>query len=307
VIAPSTLRRLAVAATPFVALVWLVAVLAAAVADGYEEAAWWLLLLNQLVLAPAAVVAALLLGGILGGRVIGMLSAALLALVPLLGVAYSLAGYRDTYVDVVLPEAAGIAAGGRWPAGALSLVAGALAILSVETTQARRAAAALGGGAAAGIAALVHPSGALVLVGIAFAYALVWTPVAAGLTALAALPGVVVAALAYGLSLDVSWDAFTAHMTGLREYLWSNRVLQWLPLAGVIGAARGSPPVAALLAGWFGAFVVVYGASPNLNAEGGSYLLAFVPALPALSLLVAALPLLLPSLPRRLEGLGTPV
>ena len=295
-IAASALRRAAVGAAPFVALVWLVAVLAAVAADSYAEAAWWLLLLNQLVLAPAAVVAALSLGSVLGGRAIGLLSALMLALLPLLGVVYSLSGYRDTYVDVVLPEAAGIAAGGRWPSGALALVAAALLVRALA--RERRAAVAAGG--VAGLAALVHPSGVLVLVGIALALAFAWRPVEGGLVALAALPGVVAAAAAYGLALDASWDAFTAHMTGLREYVWSNRVLQWLPLAGVIGAARGSLPVAALLAGWFGGFAFVYGASPNLTTEDGSYLLAFVPALPAFGLLVASLPLLVPSLPRRL-------
>jgi hypothetical protein len=300
VIAASELRAAAVAAAPFVALFWLVAALTAVAADGFDEAPWWLLLVNQLVLVPAEVLAALWLGRLLGGPALGLLSAALLALLPVLGVLYALSGYRDTYVDRVLPEAVGIASGGRFAAGALSLVAGALALLSVETTQSRIA---LLGGGAAGLAALAHPSGVLVLVGIALAVAVAWRPREGGLVALGAAPGVVAAAIVYGLSLDVSWDAFTGHMTGLREYLWSNRLLQWLPVAGAIGAARGSLPVACLLAGWFGAFAFVYGASPNLNAEDGSYLVAFVPALPALCLLVAALPLLVPSLPRRLERL----
>ena len=56
-----------------------------------------------------------------------------------------------------------------------------------------------------------------------------------------------VAALSQGVGLEISWDAFEANMAGLREFTWSNRLLQWLPLAGAIGVARRSPLAALLL------------------------------------------------------------
>ncbi|MBA2462847.1 MAG: hypothetical protein H0V45_13965 [Actinobacteria bacterium] len=299
-IAASGVRAAAATAAPFVVLMWLVAGAVAAAAEGYERAPWWLIGVNQLVLVPAAVVAVLWLGESLGGRAIGFLAALLLALLPALGVLYALSGYRDTYVDRFLTQAVGIGDGGRFPAGALSVVAGALALRSLAGDRTRSAAVL--GGLAAGSAALVHPSGALVLVGIALAYAVAWRPVEAGLLGAAAAPGLALAAAVHGVGLDVSWDAFTGSMAGLREYLWSNRVLQWLPLAGAIGATRGSLPAAFLLAGWFAAFAVVYGASPQASVEDGSFLAAFVPALPAFCLLVACLPLLVPTLPARLRA-----
>jgi len=301
VIAASDLRGTAVRAVPFVVLQWLVAAGTAAVADGYDAAPWWLLLLNQLVLAPAAIVAVLCLGVALGGRSFGLLAGLVLVLLPLFGVAYALSKYRDTYVDRVLTEAVGVAGGGRFPAAALSVVAAAMALRSLTGDHARTAAAL--SGLAAGSAALVHPAGALVLVGIALAYAVGWRPVEAGLCAGAAAPALAAAAATHGLGLDVSWDAFSGSMAGLREYLWSNRVLQWLPVAGAIGAARGSLPVACLLGGWFGAFAVVYGASPQASVEDGSFLAAFVPALPAFCLLVACVSLLVPTLSSRLARL----
>lgn len=303
-IAASRGRRFAVAAAPLVALVWLAALVAAASADGYDSAPVWLLLVNQLVLAPAAVVATLSLGSAVGGRAVALLAALLLALLAPLGAFYALSGYRDTYVDRVLPEAAGIASGGRFAAGALSLVAAALAATALRAADRRAVVLA---GLAAGGASLAHPGGVLVLAGIALAAAVSVRPVEGALMAAAAAPGVALAAVVHGIGLDVSWEAFTGSMTGLREYLWSNRLLQWLPVAGVIGAMRGSPPVAALVGGWFAAFAVVYGASPNLPTDDGSYLVAFVPALPALCLLVASVPLLVPTLPRRLERLGSAV
>ena len=135
----ASVRTAAATAAPFVAVFWFTAAIAAAAADGYDQAAWWLLLLNLLVLAPAAVLAALWLGTVVGGRAIGLLSALLLVALPAVGVVYALASYRDTYVDRVLPEAVGIAAGGRFPAAALSLVAGALAIRGL-TADGRRVA-----------------------------------------------------------------------------------------------------------------------------------------------------------------------
>jgi hypothetical protein len=285
------------------ALMWLVAAGVAATADGYAQAPWWLLAVNQLVLVPAAVWAMLELGGTVGGRALAIASAVLLVLLPALGVLYALSRYRDTYVDRVLPVSLGIADGGRFPAAALSVLGAALALRSLAPDRSRSAAGLAG--LAAGLAALAHPSGALVLVGIACAFAVAWRPLEAGVVAAAAAPGLVLAAASYGVGLDVSWSAFTSNMAGLREYLWSNRVLQWLPLAGAIAAARGSLPVAFLLAGWFGAFAVVYGASEHAPVEDGSFLISFVPALPAFCLLVASLPLLVPTLPARLRSLGT--
>jgi len=285
---------------PFVALQWLVAVGTATFAGGYEQAAWWLLVLNQLVLAPAAILGALWLGTAIGGRAIGLLSALLVVLLPTLGVPYALSRYRDTYVDRVLTEAVGIGNGGRFAAGALSLVAAALALAALRGERPRVTAVAAG--LTAGAATLAHPSGALVLVGIALALAVVWRPLEAGLVGIGALPAVALAAAVHGFGLDVTWDAFSGSMTGLREYLWSNRLLQWLPLAGVVAAVRGSLPAGLLLGGWLGAFTVVYGASPNLGVDDGSYLVAFVPALPAFCVLVACLPLLVPTLPQRLAA-----
>jgi hypothetical protein len=114
-----------------------------------------------------------------------------------------------------------------------------------------------------------------------------------------------VAALHHGVGLDVSKDAFDANMAGLREYTWSNRILQWLPLAGAIGVARLSPLAAILLATWFGAFALAYGASPNIGVGDGGLFAALVPAFPAFALLVVSVPLLVPTLPNRIET-GSP-
>jgi hypothetical protein len=244
-------------------LFWAVAAAVAAAAGEYDEAAWWLLLLNQLVLAPALLAAAWVLGRHVAGRVGGFVAPAAVVLVPVLGVLYADEGFRETYTDRVLTQAVGIADGWAFAAGALLLVAVALLVASAGAAPRSRR-----------------------------------TPAVAGVTVAATV--LAVAALRHGTGLDVSRDAFDANMGGLREFTWSNRLLQWLPLAGAIGLARRSPLAAGLLGTWFGAFAVAYGASPNVQVGDGSLFVALVPALPAFSLLVASVPLLVPTLPARL-------
>jgi hypothetical protein len=142
-------------------------------------------------------------------------------------------------------------------------------------------------------------TGALLLLAVALVVQRRQALTVAGLGLAAAV--LVVAALHNGVGLDVSKDAFEASMAGLREYTWSNRILQWLPLAGAIGLARRSPLAALLLAAWFGAYVLAYGASPNVGVGDGGLFAALVPAFPAFALLVASVPLLVPTLPSRIE------
>lgn len=278
---------------------WIVAGVAAAQADGYEQAPWWLLLLNLVVLLPAAVAAAWWLGSSLNGPWLGAWFALAVVLVPPLGVLYALSAYRDTYVDRVLPEAVGIADSGAFAAGALLVVSAALLLHGLARRAAVPAAAA---GLVAGIAALAEPSAVLFLLGPALACALALALREAAAFAAAAAAPLLALAMWRGTGwIDVSWTAFDANMAGLREYLWSNRLLQWLPVAGTIGVARRSLPAAGLLGGWFGAFAFSEGASADLAVANGSFLVAFVPALPAFALLVAAVPLLVPTLPARLD------
>ena len=104
---------------------------------------------------------------------------------------------------------------------------------------------------------------------------------------------------------DLSVDAFKANMAGLREYFWSHRVLQWLPVAGTIAVARRSVPAALALAAWVGGYVAVRAGQP-VGLEGGALFRALLPAFPAYVLLAASLPLLVPTLAARLGPLARP-
>jgi hypothetical protein len=105
-----------------------------------------------------------------------------------------------------------------------------------------------------------------------------------------------------GLSLE----ALQTNMAGLREYFWSQRLLQWLPVAGGIAVARRSPLLAGALCGWLGAFVCVRLATSDAAFDDGEFFRLLLPALPAYVLLAAAVPLLVPTLAARLGPLARP-
>ena len=99
---------------------------------------------------------------------------------------------------------------------------------------------------------------------------------------------------------DPSVDAFKANMAGVREYFWSHRVLQWLPIAGVIAVARRSAARGLALAAGSAAYVALPPAGQRGRARRRRALPRAPSRLPAYVLLVASLPLLVPTLAARL-------
>jgi hypothetical protein len=95
-------------------------------------------------------------------------------------------------------------------------------------------------------------------------------------------------------------DDWKRNMSNLREFFWSARLAQWVPLAGALAVARRSIPGAGLLLGWALGYIVVKGSSNVAGIENASFWRLVMPALPAYVMLAAAIPLLVPTLPRRL-------
>ena len=105
---------------------------------------------------------------------------------------------------------------------------------------------------------------------------------------------------------DLSLNTFKTNMAGLREYFWSHRLLQWIPIAGVVAVARRSPPAAVALGCWLGGYVIFRAAQPGIGVADGELFRALLPAFPAYVLLVVSLPLLVPTLAARLGPLARP-
>jgi hypothetical protein len=198
--------------------------------------------------------------------------------------------YRTVYRHDVLPTAFGLTSRTGLVAACL-LLASALLVLA-RTRLPLWSTAALGGVAAAA-AVLVYPRAwlalaapvvATVLARRAAASAAALLTVGAGLVALAAFRNV--PHVAFG------WHQMGQSLDSVREFSWSRRVLEYLPLAGLVGLARRSVPAA----GFFGVLLlalVILPLSRPLGLTG--YLLAMVPGAPVYWLLTACIPFLVPT------------
>jgi hypothetical protein len=110
-----------------------------------------------------------------------------------------------------------------------------------------------------------------------------------------------VAALQLDRYFDLDFEHWREQMGQLREFFWSARLAQWAPVAGLLAVLRvRRGPIAALLGGWLAAFLVVKGFSTRATIESGSFWRLLMPAWPAYLLLLASIPLLVPTLARRL-------
>ncbi|MGH3070809.1 MAG: hypothetical protein ACRDNB_00900 [Gaiellaceae bacterium] len=277
--------------------------------------------LNVLVLGPLALWAIYGLAARIAGRAFGLLAAAVWVVLPFAVVPLWRDDYHERYIEQFLPGALGLTGLADYQSMVLLLVAALLFVRGLETEAPRDALAA---GLVAGFAIGVKPSNALFLA----------APVVAALLArhvrtllpfgLAILPALLTLALwkqrglgslpafafeetrlataaALGLPdidryVDLDWANLHDNANHLREFFWSARLLEWLPIAGAVGVARRSPPLAGLLATWFAAFLIVKGTTPLSTVSSGSFFRFVMPGYPAYFLLAVSTILLVPTL-----------
>ena len=257
--------------------------------------------LNVLLLGPVAVFCAYRVAVRIGGLALGAWTLLVWVATPWLMHALTLASYDQTLRDRLLPLGLGLTPEPGYAAGVALLAA--VALLTTPRSEAAAAA-----GLAAGVAVLLTPE-ALAFAGPAAAALLAARrPRELGLFAAALAPTLLIVALWRNLAFgDLSLDQLRNNLAGLREYFWSQRLLQWLPLAGAVGVARRSAPLALLLGGWFGVWIAFQATRVGDGFGDGELFRVLLPALPAYVLLAAALPLLVPTLAARLGPLARPV
>jgi len=287
-----------------------------------------LVLAQVFVLGPIAVLCVYGIAAQIGGRILGYWSALLWVIAPFAAIPLFVDRYHERWTEQFLPQALGLTAMSDFPSMVLVL-AGAFFV--VQSLGPGRIADAALAGVLIGAGAGLKPPNLLVAVGAALAYVvarrwreglvcgaaivpallvlLLWKVRGLGQVPAFALEQVQVAAgsspLAANLKLDRYLDLDFEHwrnqMDALREFFWSQRVAQWAPVAGliaVLSVRRGA--IAALLGGWLAAFLLVKGFSPLASIESGSFWRLLMPAWPAYLLLFASIPLLVPTLARRL-------
>jgi hypothetical protein len=284
------------------------------------------LLFQFFVLLPLGLLMIYAIASRIGGRVLGYWAAALWIAVPFLTIPLFVDRYYETYVELTLPQALGLTGLGDFPSMIAVLVA---AYFCVRTLETRATPDAVATGLAAGVAIGIKPANGLFvfapLVALAvarqprnallFAGALVpslvaltiWKARGSGISFLAAETIRLAAApegdprfvepstwerLREYVPLDV--DQINYQFLGFREFFFSARVIEFIPVAGALAVARRSVPQMVFLATWLGAFFVVKGSSEAVNVETGSIWRLLMPAFPAYFLLLAAIPLLVP-------------
>jgi len=298
---------------------------ALAAGPAYVVALPGIVLLQVLVLAPIALWCVYDLAGRIGGRLVGYLAAGLWTIGPYLAIPFFADRYHEKYVELFLPHPLGLTAMADYPAVVLLLVAAAFA---VRAAQGRDWGAALVAGLAAGFAGGIKPSSfifapmpaiALLLwrrwrqllpYGVGIAPALgaltLWKYQGFGFVPAFSYEQVRLAAGAdvllapYRKYVHIDWSHLHINLLGLREVFWSMRLLEWAPVAGAIAVTRRSPATALFLSLWFWGFFVVKGSAATSSVDSGSFFRLVLPAVPALVVMVAALPVLLPRVGARL-------
>ena len=279
--------------------------------------------LQVVVLGPVATLAVYDIGARLAGRLAGLWCAAVFVAAPFVAIPFFVQRYHDSWVDQILPQALGLTQQADFPSVVAVLVAAAFTVRALQAGAWREAVLA---GTFAGVALALKPANALFLVAPAVAFALARRWRHAVLFGIALAPALVAltiwkskglgtvplfaqssTTLAAGLgdpvlaeswverTFDIDFESWKQNMSNLREFTFSARVVQFLPLAGAIAVARRSVPAAGLLLTWLLAFVVVKGSASVATIESGSYWRLVMPALPAFALLAAAVPLLVPT------------
>jgi hypothetical protein len=258
---------------------------------------------NVVVLAPLCAYFLFELAERAGGRLFAGATMAVWSVAPVVAAHLYVPKYHATYVDDVLPALYGLTVQAEFVAMTLSVASAAFAMRAVAGSRH----AALVAGLLAGAAIGVTPTAAGVAIGLVLAIAVSrqWRSLldaAIGLTA-ALVPTLVWRQRALGAPTVTlghpSLSTFQSSMAQIREYFWSNRLLQWLPIAGTIGVVRLKPALAVLAAGWLATATVLVVAT-SADFGGGRAFISLIPAWPSYALLVAAIPALVPTLTTRL-------
>ena len=276
-----------------------------------------IVLLQTVVLLPVALACIYSIGARIGGRAIGYLAAVLWVAAPYASIPLWQARYHGRYIEQLLPQSLGLTALGDFPSMVCLLVAAALCLRALD------GAGRLDGllaGLAAGFAVGIKPSNGLFLLGPALAF----TAARRGRTGAAFCLGLAPSLLTLALwkyrglghlplltptpralaagpaavgfvqvhrYFNFDWHQLHENYLELRSVLRGLVLLQALPVLGFVGALRRAPAKALLLFGWLLAFLLVKGSSDEASIDNASLLRLLIPALPALVLLVACVPL----------------
>jgi hypothetical protein len=247
--------------------------------------------LSVLVGLPIALYCVYRIASTIGGRALGALAAFVWVVVPFAMYRLFDPRYRYQYIEQIVPRALGLTESGEFWTMVALLVACLFTLWALRRGRPR----AYFAGLAAGIAGMVDAVGLLFVPAALAAFLAGRRPRLLVPFALGLAPGIIVV-LARGTGGDVeagNWNDLQHNGTFIREFFYSLRVLEYLPIAGALAIGRRSIPAMLLVGGWFLAFLAVQGTSSDVTNY--TFWRAMLPSLPAYVLLASAIPLLVPA------------
>jgi hypothetical protein len=303
--------------------------LAGIAGSNYLGAVPEIVVLQGAVLLPLALVGLYGIGSRIAGRTLGYLAAVGWVAAPFLVIPGFVHRYHPQFVEQFLPQAFGFT--GLADFTSMVVIIGA-AYAFLRALDARSPADAALAGLLTGFAIGIKPANALFLAGpglavllarrwrVGFAYSVALLPAflalalwkdkglghlpllsssrSTRLAAGAASPLPIGALPSY---THLNWSNFSNNLAQIQEFFWSERLVEFLPIAGVFAVARISGAKAAFLGGWLAAYVFVKGSSSDASIQNGSLWRLLMPAWPVYLVLAVSLPLLIPGVPRRLS------
>jgi heme/copper-type cytochrome/quinol oxidase subunit 3 len=282
-----------------------------------------MVLFNTLVLLPVALLCIYGIAARIAGRVFGYFAAALWIAIPYLGIVFVEIGYHQKYTELTLPQALGLASVPDFPATVALIVSAYLCLRALDEPRWEIAALA---GLAAGYSIAMKPSNSIFL----FAPVLLlvverWRSLLAfgaglapslltlavwkyrGLGELAAAPAQETR-LAAGLDdllrrihqpKQNSWSHLHQVLLGFREHFWIPRVIEWLPLGGLVGLFARARRGLLMVGIWFVAYLLLKGTYAEASIDDASFFRILMPAFPAYVLLASSVLLLVPGMRAR--------
>jgi hypothetical protein len=312
---------------------FLLAPLALAAGPNFLDGLPVIVLAQLLILAPLALLCAYWVAARVGGRLLGYLAAVAWIAAPWVAQELFVDRYHERWNEQTLPQALGFTALGDFPSMVLLLVA---AVFVLRALDGGGRGDVLAAGLVAGFAIALKPANGLFVFAPLVAFALVrrwragfefavvlapavitllvWKYRGTGISVLALEPVTLAADAPPPLhpSQQSWWEQarefvpldvhqMNQQFLGFREYFWSPRLLEYLPVAGAIAVARVSPSKAAFFAVWLLAFFVVKASAPATSVESASIWRLMMPAWPAYFFLAISIPLLVPAWGPRLR------
>src|SRR5262249_16039632 len=82
-------------------------------------------------------------------------------------------------------------------------------------------------------------------------------------------------------TVALTWSRLHDTLLQVRGFFWTNRVVEFIPLAGAFAVIRRSPAKGIYVAGWCAALVVIPAGSPAVRVDSGTFFRVALPGLPA--------------------------